>query len=330
MLFRSSEEKTDEAEKETKSDEKAETGAATASDAGAANAATASDAADNADNNAAGSDGVMQWTKGYEDLVIRLAHPVSAISVNGTDLDAKYYSLSEDGKTVSVSAGVLNGWGNGTFKFTFSFSDGTEPQVVTVRISGEKPADTISVMVKSEEQEVYSLWRADGREPDAVKQALASEILKKNGYTPEKIAYFDVSATIGGAAATNAQIAALGGVEITLPYPAGTNAQDYDFAIGHLKSDGTVEVFEGAAVLETNEGVKIKVTSLSPFAVAWKSVAAAAAAVATPVITAPAAKYTPATGDTSPLGLYAIIFGVMLAALIVVIMLVIRKNKRNK
>ena len=69
-----------------------------------------------------------------------------------------------------------------------------------------------------------------------------------------------------------------GGVDIYLPYPKGTNKVDYDFTVSHLvtqdwdtaKKPGTVE--ELTPVKEDN-GLKVHVTSASPFAVAWKPVA---------------------------------------------------------
>ncbi len=65
------------------------------------------------------------------------------------------------------------------------------------------------------------------------------------------------------------------GVDIVLPYPEGTNKNDYDFTVSHLitkgwngQIPGTVEYPE---VTKTDEGLKVHVLSASPFAVAWKS-----------------------------------------------------------
>ncbi len=66
------------------------------------------------------------------------------------------------------------------------------------------------------------------------------------------------------------------GVDVILPYPEGTNKNDYDFTVSHLITQdwngqvpGTMEYPE---VTKTEEGLKIHVLSASPFAIAWKPV----------------------------------------------------------
>lgn len=65
------------------------------------------------------------------------------------------------------------------------------------------------------------------------------------------------------------------GVDIILPYPQGTNKDDYDFTVSHLitrdwngQTPGTVEY---PAVTKLDGGLKVHVLSASPFAIAWKS-----------------------------------------------------------
>lgn len=64
------------------------------------------------------------------------------------------------------------------------------------------------------------------------------------------------------------------GLTVTLPYPEGTNASDYDFAVTHMftvamngKTPGQVET---PAVEKTAEGIRFTVTSLSPITLSWK------------------------------------------------------------
>ena len=52
-------------------------------------------------------------------------------------------------------------------------------------------------------------------------------------------------------------------VTIVLPYPAATN---YTYAVSHMKKDGTVEALSAENV---KDGLRIKVTSLSPIGIAW-------------------------------------------------------------
>lgn len=68
------------------------------------------------------------------------------------------------------------------------------------------------------------------------------------------------------------------GVDVILPYPEGTNMNDYNFVVSHLivndwngQVPGTVEWPE---ITKTDKGLKVHVMSLSPFAVAWKQITA--------------------------------------------------------
>ncbi len=63
------------------------------------------------------------------------------------------------------------------------------------------------------------------------------------------------------------------GLDLVIPYPAGTNASDYDFVITHLVTmacngmvPGSIEYFRPA---KTDQGLKIHIKSASPFAVGW-------------------------------------------------------------
>lgn len=67
------------------------------------------------------------------------------------------------------------------------------------------------------------------------------------------------------------------GVDIVLPYPEGTNKNDYDFIVNHLITQGwngqTAGTVEWPTVTKTDEGLSLHVMSASPFTVAWKQVA---------------------------------------------------------
>ncbi len=63
------------------------------------------------------------------------------------------------------------------------------------------------------------------------------------------------------------------GFDVVLPYPEGTNAEDYDFTVAHMfgadmngNKAGNVEILEAE---ETENGLKVHVDSLSPFAISW-------------------------------------------------------------
>lgn len=66
------------------------------------------------------------------------------------------------------------------------------------------------------------------------------------------------------------------GMDVIIPYPAGTNRANYDFVVGHLivlgangAKPGTLEFYNPQ---EINEGLKIHIMSASPFVVGWKLV----------------------------------------------------------
>ena len=68
-----------------------------------------------------------------------------------------------------------------------------------------------------------------------------------------------------------------GGIEITLPYPDGTDSKNYDFVVAHMitramngKTPGEIEFPD---IQETESGITFRVYSLSPISVGWKKVA---------------------------------------------------------
>lgn len=68
-----------------------------------------------------------------------------------------------------------------------------------------------------------------------------------------------------------------GGIEVTLPYPDGTDSKNYDFVVAHMltramngKTPGEIEFPD---IQETEYGITFRVYSLSPISVGWKKVA---------------------------------------------------------
>ena len=66
------------------------------------------------------------------------------------------------------------------------------------------------------------------------------------------------------------------GITVTLPYPEGTNAADYDFVVTHMATVamnglGVGEV-ETPAVTKSEKGLRFTVRSLSPVAVSWSKI----------------------------------------------------------
>ena len=66
------------------------------------------------------------------------------------------------------------------------------------------------------------------------------------------------------------------GIEVTLPYPDGTDSKNYDFVVAHMitramngKTPGEIEFPD---IQETESGITFRVYSLSPISIGWKKV----------------------------------------------------------
>ncbi len=101
----------------------------------------------------------------------------------------------------------------------------------------------------------------------------------KESYAGDSSVIWDVTLMVrinGGAPveATEDNIPA-DGVDIILPYPEGTNKDDFTFIVNHLITKGwngqTPGVVESLRVTNTDAGLKVHVLSASPFIIAWKA-----------------------------------------------------------
>lgn len=90
------------------------------------------------------------------------------------------------------------------------------------------------------------------------------------------------------------------GIDVMIPYPENTNQKDYNFVIGHMFTSGDkVGQMEFPTVTKTAEGLKIHITSASPFVIGWKAIETEPVATATPAPTAaPSATEAPAATAT--------------------------------
>ena len=126
------------------------------------------------------------------------------------------------------------------------------------------------------------------------------------GYDKDTVTYFDVNAfkyedgALVGEASED-DIADIGGITVTLPYPEGTDADGFDFIVLHLKDDGTVEELIPS---KTPAGLKVHVDSLSPFAVLYKVSPTVPDSNKGQTKGQPG-KHAPRTGDDSPIVLWA-------------------------
>ena len=105
--------------------------------------------------------------------------------------------------------------------------------------------------------------------------AKLADILKEN------MVYYDVQllVSLDGEQSWQAAVPGnfpSGGIEVTLPYPDGTDSKNYDFVVAHMitramngKTPGEIEFPD---IQETESGITFRVYSLSPISVGWKKV----------------------------------------------------------
>mgnify|MGYP006887960927 CR=1 FL=1 len=106
--------------------------------------------------------------------------------------------------------------------------------------------------------------------------AKLADILKEN------MVYYDVQlfVSLDGEQSWQAAVPGnfpSGGIEVTLPYPDGTDSKNYDFVVAHMltramngKTPGEIEFPD---IQETESGITFRVYSLSPISIGWKKVA---------------------------------------------------------
>ncbi len=265
------------------------------------------------------------------------------------------------GGTASVEGTFA--WKDSTITPAYSDSESTEYTVVfTPKDSTNYNTAECSVKVKvnknEEGGEEEKLEKKDLTVvPEALKelfdtlQELKQAMLTKleiNGTaaTENNTAFYDVKLLIsldGGKtwAEATADNFPAEGIPVTLDYPAGTNADDYDFSVCHMFTLNSTKLgtkagdTESPAVTKTAKGLRFTLKGLSPLAVAWAKSAtptATAAPTETAAPTATAAPTTapttvPKTGDHSSPALW---IGLAVLGFIGIVMPVLRRRRSGR
>ncbi len=247
------------------------------------------------------------------------------------------------GGTASVEGTFA--WKDSTITPALSDSEKTEYTVVftpkdTANYSTAECVVTVKVSKNEEGGEEEKLEKKDlTAVPEALKelfdtlQELKQAMLTKleiNGTaaTAEQTAFYDVKLLIsmdGGKTWTEAteDNFPAGGITVTLDYPAGTNADDYDFSVCHMFTLNSTKLGTKAgdteipAVTKTAKGLRFTLKGLSPLAVAWAKTATPTAAPTT----------VPKTGDQSMPFLW---LGLAVLGMIGILAAVIRRRKSGR
>ncbi|MCI8291968.1 MAG: hypothetical protein HFH53_00325 [Hespellia sp.] len=116
---------------------------------------------------------------------------------------------------------------------------------------------------------------------EKISEKLCQVIAEKQGYSKKNTVIYDVKLQVsldGGKTWEDVtpENFPKEGLSVLLPYPEGTNRSDHDFIITHMfthemngHKPGEVETLEAE---KTAEGLQFTVYSLSPIAIAWKSI----------------------------------------------------------
>lgn len=156
---------------------------------------------------------------------------------------------------------------------------------------GECASDEITFSVRQKVNIAEGLDKVTGDLGDTeyntvekIENKLTETIVSNEGYIADNTALYDielVTSEDGGQTwvPVTAENFPAEGIVVTLPYPKGTNAADYDFTVVHMFDEdvnrhkaGEVETPE---VTEGENGISFRLTGTSPVMVGYKKVAAA-------------------------------------------------------
>lgn len=158
-----------------------------------------------------------------------------------------------------------------------------EPDAPTIEYY--KIPDESKVNIKEGLSEVTGdLGNTEYNTVEKIENKLTETIVSNEGYIADNTALYDielVTSEDGGQTwvPVTAENFPAEGIVVTLPYPEGTNAADYDFTVAHMFDEdvnghkaGEVETPE---VTEGENGISFRLTGTSPVMVGYKKVAAA-------------------------------------------------------
>ena len=140
--------------------------------------------------------------------------------------------------------------------------------------------------------------------PEAVKAELTRVLVQDAAYTAGNTAFYDVKLQYsldGGQTWFEATEATFPteGITVTLPYPSGTDKDNYSYRVVHMftvtstRLDTTAGNTETPAVTKTDSGLQVTLKGLSPVVIGWDKIETPSSGGST----TPAATATPAPSD---------------------------------
>lgn len=147
---------------------------------------------------------------------------------------------------------------------------------------------------------------------EKIKNKLTETIVSNEGYTADHTVLYDielVTSEDGGQTwiPVTAENFPKEGIEVTLPYPKGTNGEEYDFIVAHMFDEdvnghkaGEVETPE---VTERENGISFRVMGTSPVMIGYKKAAVTHTRSTDPNTD----KRSPKTGDSANIALWIVI-----------------------
>ena len=229
------------------------------------------------------------------DIIKAFGHTYSApiFKWNSDDTATAKFICTICGEEHSVNADMTIQAANGVTTYTASVKgeDGktytSTKRIIALEPSPDLDSDMRIVVADTEEMEIpESLQEIEDlntpekitkKMEDEINEFLREQLVIEEGESADDFAFYDIKLEIskdnGEWETATEENFPEEGITITLPYPEGTNKDDYDFVVAHMLTiekgkfgPGDIEL---PIVTKTDEGIQFTVTSLSPIAVSW-------------------------------------------------------------
>lgn len=193
---------------------------------------------------------------------------------NDSAIDMNVYISLLFGKVIdsSMSTEELYDLG-GNDKSYYAVANWTTGTVQEITVNGQEARLEIATDITAVDSNLKDKFK-DAKE---IKKALhdATKTVKNFDNDKVKVKYMDITLKVKNADGIWEVVTADNfpkeGISILLPYPEGTDKDDYSFAVAHMITSGVkagqVEILD---VIEEEDGLRVVFTSLSPVAIAYQ------------------------------------------------------------